>query len=88
MRYKGVSYHDFDRIKKMSLNDFRRWTKSVYESGFADGLDDVGRDASVSISDDQLLDIILSVKGIGRRRAEEVVQKILSMEGMDDESNA
>lgn len=61
----------------MSLNEINRWALSLYQSGMQDGIDLTNEDIVAEISEDTLREILLSVKGIGPKRADEVIEKIL-----------
>lgn len=74
---KPVTFQTFKRIKKMSLNEINRWASVVYQSGMQDGIDLTNEDIVAEISEDTLREILLSVKGIGPKRADEVIKKIL-----------
>lgn len=76
---KLISFSTYKKIKGLSLNDFNRWAGSVYKSGFSDGVTWSEEDVVSEISEDELLDVLLSVKGIGQKRAEEAVEKILAI---------
>ena len=77
---KPVHFRDYKQIQKMTFNQFNRWVEVLYKSGFEDGLN-AGQDNVIAeISDDELMEILLSVKGIGRKRAEQVIEKIEKIE--------
>lgn len=71
----------------MNLNTFNRWLmglcKSMYQDGFKDGESEFD-DCSI-LTEERLMEIMLSVKGIGRNRAEQVIDLILN-EGADNGS--
>lgn len=85
-RFQG----DFRAVKNMSVAGFIKWVKTLYESAYYEGWGaciDVfkGSRGRVSIDDTveasildegELRDILLSVKGIGERRTEEVLARI------------
>lgn len=58
----------------MSLNELNRWALSLYASGMQDGIEESEKDLVAEISDEKLLEILLSVKGIGPKRADEVMK--------------
>lgn len=74
---KPVDFATYKQIQKKSFNDFNRWVISIYNSGLQDGINITNDDVIAELDEDRLLQILLSVKGIGRNRAEEAVQKIL-----------
>ena len=82
---KPITFAELKRIQKLSLNEFNRWItalcKEIYEDGLREGeseFDDVA-----ILTEERLMEIMLSVKGIGKNRAEQVVELILS-EGASD----
>lgn len=82
---KPASFSDFKRVQKLSLNDFNRWMTTLYQTAFETGLreGESELDEAVILDEDKLLQIILSVKGVGQKRAELIVDKILSKENDD-----
>lgn len=82
---KPITFAELKRIQKLSLNEFNRWItalcKEIYEDGLREGESEF--DDATILTEDRLLEIMLSVKGIGRNRAEQVVELILS-EGASD----
>lgn len=77
---KPASFSDMKKVQKMTLNQFNRWVECVYKSGMQDGLDTVYEETVAEIPEDDLRSILLSVKGIGEKRADEIMKKILSYE--------
>ncbi len=79
---KPASFSDFKRVQKLSLNDFNRWMTALYQTAFEAGLreGESELDEAVILDEAKLLQIILSVKGVGQKRAELIVDKILSEE--------
>jgi len=82
---KIASISDFKRVQKMSLNDFNRWVSEIYRTGFLDGMEKKDEKIVAEITDDCLLKTMLSVKGIGEKRARQVIDIIMSY-GDSDES--
>lgn len=82
---KPITFAELKRIQKLSLNEFNRWItalcKEIYEDGLREGESEF--DDAAILTADRLMDIMLSVKGIGRNRAEQVLEAILS-EGASD----
>ena len=74
---KPITFQNLKQIKKMSLNELNRWALSLYASGMQDGIEESEKDVVAEISDEKLLEILLSVKGIGSKRADEVMKKIM-----------
>ena len=75
-----VDFQSYNRIKNLSFSDFNKWAISVfgnaYESGYKDGKAEAEENCTVSVTEDELMEIILSVKGIGQKRADELMGKI------------
>ncbi len=81
---------DFKLVKSLNLTGFIKWVRSIHESGYYDGwceCIDRMKDArgKVNLDDeielmvlevDDLRETMLSVKGIGVRRVEEVIEKL------------
>ena len=68
------------RLKSMKQGQFVQWAVSFWQSAYEEGLTAAGipEDAETFVMDEEeLLDILLSVKGIGKKRADEILQKIL-----------
>lgn len=62
---------DYLNIKKMDHNQMVSWAKKMYESGFEDG------QASVPSLDISLIKkVLLSVKGIGEKKAADILVAI------------
>lgn len=75
---KPIDFATYRSVQKMSYNGFNRFAVSMYNSGLQDGINIVRDDVAAELTDDRLYDIIRSVKGIGEKRAREVVDKVLS----------
>lgn len=86
---KPISFSDYKKIQKASYNDFNYWITEVYTSAYKDGYEDGYKECVDSnnecllaeVDDDRMMEILLSVKGIGKNRAEQVMEK-LSQEGI------
>ena len=79
---KPITFAELKRIQKMSLNDFNRWItalcKVIYQDGLREGESEF--DDCAILTEERLMEIMLSVKGIGRSRAEQVIELILNEE--------
>lgn len=77
---KPITFAELKRIQKLSLNEFNRWItalcKEVYEDGLREGESEF--DDAAILTADRFIEIMLSVKGIGRNRAEQVLEIILN----------
>ena len=77
---KPITFAELKRIQKLSLNEFNRWItalcKEVYEDGLREGESEF--DDAAILTADRFIEIMLSVKGIGKNRAEQVLEIILN----------
>lgn len=91
--HKAVDFSTYKKIMKFTLNEMNRWIESVYKAGFDDAYNLTQKDLYNQMTiepkdlvsaytDERLFEILLSVKGIGRKRAQAVVDKVLN-EGVD-----
>ena len=64
--YKDIKRYDHDQMNKFLTN--------YYVNGFNDGLN------SANIDYDVLKEVLLSVKGIGQVKADEVIRKLKELE--------
>ena len=78
---KIADFQTYQRVQKLSYNDFNRWIVALYGSGYDDGKADTSNtildECMSTLTEDRLMEILLSVKGIGVNRAREVVEKVL-----------
>jgi len=90
---KAVDFSTYKKLQKLTLNEFNRWVETVYKDAFETGYNMTQKDLYNKVqiepedlvsayTDERLMEILLSVKGIGRKRAQEVVDKIMN-EGVD-----
>ena len=82
---KPITFAQLKQIQKMSLNDFNRWLtelcKAMYSDGFKEGESEF--DDCAIVTEERLMEVLLSVKGIGKNRAEQVVNILLNEEAVD-----
>lgn len=86
MKAKTASFSDFKRIQRMSLNEFNVWMRTFYQTAYDDGLDAIEAefgDCIATVYEDRLMEILLSIKGIGQSRADQIIDAILK-EGVFD----
>ena len=78
---KVADFKTYQLVKKLSFNDFNRWIVALYGSAYDDGKADTSNtlldECMSTLTEDRLMEILLSVKGIGKNRAREVVEKVL-----------
>lgn len=73
---KGVfilNRKDWNRIRKMDHCQMTLWAESIYKSGFRDG-----SEATEGLTLDEMKEVILSVKGIGEKRAVAIAEALHS----------
>ncbi len=89
---------DFRKVKAMSLNNFILWVRSIHKTAYDEGWNeavDAFKNArgkvninnevdAVVLDAEDLLKILLSVKGIGERRAQEVMEKVTGKSHEED----
>ena len=74
---KALDFSTYKKFQKLSFNDTNRLFSAMYANAYDDGKQAALEDCAAALTDERLLEIILSVKGIGINRAKLVVQKIL-----------
>lgn len=74
---KPIDFATFKKIQKMSLNTFNRWLADLCSTIYDDGATSILDDCQAVLTEDRLMEILLSVKGIGEKRAKEAATKIL-----------
>lgn len=82
---KPLKFFDYKILKGMTFNELNRWLLNYYLAAYEDGFQDSQRlcsfsiepdDCEVAIDGQSLYDIISSVKGIGEKRADEIMSKL------------
>lgn len=83
-----MRYGDVKNLQKMSKNEFSRWVenygKVIYQEGFTDGENSVIEDTiasqqeAITLTEDMMYDLLVSIKGISPRLANEILDKIYS----------
>nr|DAI33771.1 MAG TPA: 5'-3' exonuclease [Caudoviricetes sp.] len=66
-----INRKEYERIKRYDHNQMNNYVKSIYKSGFEDG-----KAAVPGIDIQYILDIVKSVKGVGEKRAAEIVKAL------------
>lgn len=84
---KQIDFHTFKNIRRMTLRDFNKWLSDLCSAEFAAGKQKMFDESFGSKADfiaeiitDELYEKILSVKGIGEKRANEIMEAILNDE--------
>lgn len=82
---KVASFSDYKQVRKMSFNDFNRWVVALYQAAYEDGLNEQSSsdDVAAILTEDRLREILLSIKGVGEKRVEQIIDAILE-EGVSD----
>ena len=68
-----VKRKDFEAVKRMNINQFEKFCESLYLQGMEAGKASY---TETSISTTEIKNILLSTKGIGEKRAAEVINAI------------
>ena len=63
----------YDRIRKMDHCRMTLWAETIYKSGFADG-----KKAAEGLTADEVGEVVLSLKGIGEKRAATIVNALVA----------
>lgn len=66
-----INRKEYERIKRYDHNQMNNYVKSIYKSGFEDG-----KAAVPGIDIQYIADIVKSVKGVGEKRAAEIVKTL------------
>nr|DAL07505.1 MAG TPA: 5'-3' exonuclease [Caudoviricetes sp.] len=66
-----INRKEYERIKRFDHNQMNNYVKSIYMSGFEDG-----KAAVPGIDIQYIVDIVKSVKGVGEKRAAEIVKAL------------
>jgi hypothetical protein len=74
---KALDFRTYKQFQKLSFNDTNRLLSAFYANAYDDGKHFVQQECIAALTEDHLLEILLSVKGIGRNRAEQVIAKII-----------
>ena len=74
---KALDFSTYKKLQKLSLNDTNRWINALYAHAFDDGKKELVTECVATLTEDKLMEILLSVKGIGKNRAKQVIDKII-----------
>lgn len=61
----------YKSVKKMDHNDMDSWVASIYESGYNDG-----RNSVPGIDFEEAKEVLLSIKGIGEKKAAVIIESL------------
>lgn len=77
---KVADFKTYTLLRSMSFNQFNRWVESVYATAYADGYskgtEELGENP-VILGEDEFFNLLLTVPGIGNKKAAMIVQTIL-----------
>ena len=75
---KPVDFNTYKRIVKMPLNQFNRWLTEFWKDAYSQGLREGESefDGDIIIPSDEFEEMLVRVKGIGRKRAEQIMDLI------------
>lgn len=77
---KAVDFSTLKRVQKMTLNQFNSYMSEVVRAAWQNGVDDVigdhNKEEIVIYDSDELYKLLLSVKGVGAKRAQTIVNTI------------
>lgn len=68
-----INRKEYERIKRYDHNQMNNYVKNIYKSGFEDG-----KAAVPGINIQYIADIVRSVKGVGEKRAADIVKALES----------
>ena len=68
-----INRKEYERIKRYDHNKMNNYVKSIYKSGFEDG-----KAAVPGIDIKNIADIVRGVKGVGEKRAADIVKALES----------
>lgn len=74
---KALDFSTYKKFQKLSFNDTNRLFHALYANAYDDCRKEMLNNCSASLTEDHLMEIILSVKGVGKNRAKQIVDKIL-----------
>lgn len=66
-----INRKEYERIKRYDHNQMNNYVKSIYKSGFEDG-----KAAVPGVDMQKVSDILKSIKGIGEKRAVDIVKAL------------
>ena len=88
---KALDFNTYKHLRKMSFNDMNRWIRKFWDTAYQTGIDEavengvvevteqepkIPENLTTMISNDDLFDLLVSIKGIGEKRANEIMDKM------------
>lgn len=74
---KQVTFQTFKHLRNMTLRDFNKWLIGVIEASVQTGYDEASKDVILEIGEQELFERIMSVSGIGEKRAKKIMEAIV-----------
>lgn len=68
-----INRKEYDRIRKMDHSQMSRFVSGVYQKGYA-----AGKKAAEGLTEPEIKNAILSVKGVGEKKADDIMQAIIA----------
>lgn len=81
---KVIDFNSYSRLRKMSFNDLNRWLVEFYANAFSDGMDKA-EEGIITISADDFRQCAESVRGVGEKRADEIIERLKEYEKLQTE---
>ncbi len=90
---KSLDFNSYKRIQKFSFNEMNRWVNSFYGAAFSDGIEEgavrkmaeLEEDTQFFFSEQELLDKLMEIPGIGAKRAQIIADHLLGWEGEEEQ---
>lgn len=73
---KFVSFSSYNKIRKLSFNEFNRWITNLYTIAFEDGQKEQLKVTNTISFEEELPKILLTVRGLGQKRVDTIMQAI------------
>lgn len=75
---KDISFKGFKHIQKMSLNEFNRWARDIYKSGYNDALEDEKKTSALVITNEDMF--LMLCERLGTETARKVIDIVESVQ--------
>lgn len=75
---KALDFSTYKKFQKLSFNDTNRLFTALYANAYDDCKKEMEEECVASLTEERLLEILLSIKGIGANRAKLAVDKIIA----------
>ena len=73
---KFVSFSSYNKIRKLSFNEFNRWITNLYTIAFEEGQKEQLKVTNTISFEEELPKILLTVRGLGQKRVDTIMQAI------------